>query len=842
MGSRSAALLLLCVAVGPWMELPLVNAASVCLSAFGDDSIRVQIAPTNVKVQTSPLSALLPQPPSQINAPPAPICVLNMQDTVFTNGNLRVQYQGGRMKALRVSDGVVLLEETNLVFFPAPRTSDKSFFGATLTFAGHAGERIYGLGEHRNNRVEQMGFKHSFQDSQLYSTSHGADIMIPYYGSSHGYGFLWATPAYGNVSLTEAALAWTAFAVPSLDLWITTLPAQPDPTLSPLAVFLNRYVDAVGHAAPLPFYASGFWQCKNRYRSQDQLLAVAREHVGRGLPISIIVVDYYHWRNMGDWSFNPECWPDVPGMVAELQSLGIELAVTFWAHLMPAGSHFDAFDRSGFLLRNITTNLSAPIEYWGAGNPLFLTDETNAAAQAAIFEAFWTGYGQYGIRTLWLDGSEPERQTNSFGQFALHAGSDMEIGEAWVREHTAAIARGMASKGYGPGDFVTLARSAWAGSPAHSAAAWSGDIASTFEELATQIKVAQAFALSGQALWTTDIGGYCCGDPATPYFQELIVRWFQFGAFCPLFRLHGQRNGGPPADRCGATNGDNEIWTLAPDPTHYRSIEQVMQLREDLREYVMRINGETVKTGLPMVRAMVLEFPTDPNPAVAAAEDQFMFGPDWLVAPVTVYGGTSHSVVLPTLPSGQVWMYWWNQSRYFAGGQTVTLATPISEFPLFLRTTLAPARPLIALFSASRAEQVLCLTLECLGDQQPLGNYVEQRSEGMGLTSAVDLLVNGETAPMAALWLHWSDVHNDNIVTTNASAPDATYKFTLSTGFVFATPLPGTLPLQLWFKRNSGSTWDYASVASAAGVAWAQREGYQLVSGAVGHVLPALAQ
>ncbi len=762
-----------------------------------------------------------------------------MENVDYTNGNLRVRYVQGRLQAERLSDRTVLLEEKSLSFFAAPSGSAKTSFGATIVFAGHPGEKVYGLGEHRNGRVEQMGFTHTFQTSQLYPASHGADVMIPYYGSSLGYGFLWATPSYGNVSLTEQALIWTAFAVPALDIWITTLPPPPvAPTFSPLAVLLNRYVDAVGHAAPMPFYASGFWQCKNRYRSQDQLLAVARGYVERGLPISVIVIDYMHWKHFGDWSFNGACWPDVPGMVADLRSLGIELAVTFWPLVTPQGAYFDAFNRSGFFLRNITTNASVPLESWGPETQLFCTDETNPAAQDAIFDAFWAGYGQHGIRTIWLDGSEPERQNNNFGEYALHGGSDMEVGEAWVHQHTAAIARGMAKKGYAPNEFVTLARSSWSGTPAFSSAVWSGDISSTFDELATQVRVAQSFSLSGQALWTTDIGGYSGGNPDSKEFQELIVRWFQFGAFCPLFRLHGQRIGGPPADGCGDTNGDNEVWNLARDPQHYDGIARVMHLREDLREYVLRINAETVATGMPMVRAMVLAFPIDP--AAAAAEDQFMFGPDWLVAPVTVQGAASRSVVLPLLTTGEVWMYWWNQSRNYVGGQTVTIATPINEFPLFVRTRLAAARPLVSLFSSSRAEQVLCMTIDCLSTQEPEGNYVQQRIEGTGLAASdIDYIVDGSPIPMATLWLHWSFTHTDNIVSTNATAPDASYTFSLANGFVFTRPVPGSQPLQLWFKRGTGAAWDYASVASAEGLAWVHAQGYTLVNAAVGHVLPA---
>jgi len=289
---------------------------------------------------------------------------------------------------------------------------------------------------------------------------------------------------------------------------------------------------------------------------------------------------------------------------------------------------------------------------------------------------------------VWLDGAEPERASEyNYGEFLLGPDgnklNDMEVGEAWVREHARALQDGFATKGHGPSDFITLARSSWAGSSALSSAVWSGDIGSNFNELEIQIKSAQAFAISGQALWTTDIGGYGGGNPADPVFQELIVRWFQFGAFCPLFRLHGQRVGGPPGNQCGDTGGDNEVWNLAKDVQHYNAITSVMTLRESLRNYVVQINKETVDTGMPMLRAMALAFPNDPYSRSSDVEDQYMFGPSWLVAPVYKYQQYSRKVYLPPLDSSEQWVYWWKQAVYPSGN--VTVDAPITEFPLFFR-------------------------------------------------------------------------------------------------------------------------------------------------------------
>ena len=163
----------------------------------------------------------------------------------------------------------------------------------------------------------------------------------------------------------------------------------------------------------------------------------------------------------------------------------------------------------------------------------------------------------------------------------------------------------------------------------------------------------------------------------------MIVRWFQFGAFCPLFRLHGHRAGGPPADACGPTNGDNEVWNLAPQQAHYNAIVAVMELRESLRDYVATINNVSVATGMPMMRSMALSFPRDAVAAADEAEAQYMFGPDWLVAPVTAENATAWPVYLPSLDDGACWVYHWNGSAIAETGWRTVDVRNISHFPLF---------------------------------------------------------------------------------------------------------------------------------------------------------------
>lgn len=274
--------------------LSIAQPPVVQLDPWASDSIRVRIAPTGRSIWDPPLRGLLPTPPTLLTPS------YGDGSTSLTNGNLRVDVDPttGFLTATRVSDGTLLLKQTALAFGTpdVPFTRDGSV-SASVAFAGTAGERVYGLGEHRTGVVNQMPFTKRFADSQDYAKSGGSDAMIPFYASSLGYGFLWNNAAYGSASLSETAIEWFANATLGVDIWLTTTSAGFNPASgrSPFADILSNYVDAVGHASRMPFYSTGFIQCKDRYRNQSQLLDVARGYVERQLPISVIVIDWMHW-------------------------------------------------------------------------------------------------------------------------------------------------------------------------------------------------------------------------------------------------------------------------------------------------------------------------------------------------------------------------------------------------------------------------------------------------------------------------------------------------------------------------------------------------------------------
>jgi hypothetical protein len=285
-----------------------------------------------------------------------------------------------------------------------------------------------------------------------------------------------------------------------------------------------------------------------------------------------------------------------------------------------------------------------------------------------------------------------------------------------------------------------------------------------------------------------------------------------------------------------------QVWNLATEPAHYAGIVAVMRLRENLRQYVSDINAEAAATGLPMVRPMFLQWPLDAGCQGSDTEDQFMLGPSWLVAPVYTYQAASRSVYLPALPPNNVWIYFFGEIVFGAGGARVTVPTTnITEFPLFfIRPLVPPTPPALApctqYFSSDRNDSVLCLSDQCTSANEPGedGHYAELRVEGLGLLSddgTGHATINNVSYPLLALTLYYSALHTDNLVTTNTTAPDSSYSggVVFANGYALGAPAPGALPLQLWYKAYNGESQDYLTVASAAGVAWAQAHGYTLV-------------
>jgi alpha-D-xyloside xylohydrolase len=625
------------------------------VEAWGAHALRVRAARDAIRDDLP--GALLPPAPAPDVATARDGALARL-----VNGRLAAEVdEWGLLRFRHSGTGVELLAEHPARFWwPGPR----SFTGDRIEvrFRAYEGEKLYGLGQHVHGRLDQKG-------CVIDLVQRNGEVSIPFLLSSRGYGLLWNSPAAGRVELGIEATRWVAEGSRQVDYWIT---AGDGP-----AGILRRYAGATGHAPMLPEWAAGFWQSKLRYRNQDELLSVAREYRRRELPLSVIVCDFFHWPAMGSWRFDPADWPDPAAMVAELDALGVKLAVSVWPTVNPEAETFDAMRRAGYLVG--TTDGGLARQEWPEKGDrpwvrMAYLDASNPDARRFLWDRVKRGYHDHGVRVWWLDACEPDFQPEQVATARYAAGPGTQVGNAYPLWHAQGFYQGMREAG--ETEIVLLIRSAWAGSQRYGTLLWSGDIPATFSSLAVQVRAGLNVALSGIPWWTTDIGGFHGGDPEDPQYRELLVRWFQYGVFCPVTRLHGHREPREPFSAYMSA-GPNEVWSYGDEA--YRILADQLRLREQLRPYLLRQMEVAHRDGVPPMRPLFVDFPDDPR--AWEVEDQFLLGPDVLVAPVTSYGQRERAVYLP---AGTRWCDAWT-GQGCHGGSLVHAPAPLARIPVYLR-------------------------------------------------------------------------------------------------------------------------------------------------------------
>ena len=545
----------------------------------------------------------------------------------------------------------------------------------TAAFESAPDEKLCGMGQYQQSLLNIKGstFELAHRNSQA---------SVPFVLSSAGYGFFWHNPAIGRATFSLNRTEWVAEATEQLDYWVTagSTPAQ----------ITAAYANATGHAPMMPEYGLGYWQCKLRYWNQEQLLEVAREHKRRGLPIDVIVADFFHWPKMGDFRFDEEFWPDPAAMVAELKELGIELMVSVWPQISTESENYAELKREGMLVRAER----GPDVHMGFQGPSAFLDVTDPRARERLWELVRKNYHDLGVKLFWLDEAEPEYGVYDFDNYRYHAGPNTAVGNIYPQAFSRAFWEGQQEAGQT--DVVNLVRCAWAGSQRYGALVWSGDIHSTFEDLRRQITAGVHMGVAGIPWFTTDIGGFHGGNIQDPAFHDLLIRWFQFGAFCPVMRMHGDRapyteiTAAAGDARC-RTGADNEVWSFGPEVE--RTLTRYIRLREELRPYTRALMADAHENGQPVMRGLFHEFPADA--AAWDVADEYMYGPDLLVAPVLEAGATTRSVYLP---DGAEWTEL-ATGVVHTGGQRVEAFAAQDVIPVFgrdgafveLRTLLTPA-------------------------------------------------------------------------------------------------------------------------------------------------------
>lgn len=533
----------------------------------------------------------------------------------------------------------------------------------TARFERNEGERIYGCGQYQHPYLDLKG-------CTLELLQRNSQVSIPFALSNKGYGFLWNNPASGRVSFGKNLTEWVADETDELDYWITV-----DDTPAKL---VENYTAVVGRAPVLSSDYLGFWQCKLRYRTPDEVLGVVRKYQELGIHLDIIIIDFFHWPYQGSYRFDEEYWPKdkVKAMVDEIHSYGTKIIVSVWPSVDKRSENYQEMLELGYLTRTDR----GTIETYDYQGECATIDVFNPDARAYLWNKLKENYKSLGIDYFWLDNAEPDSAVYQPDNMRYFTGRSAKVGLEFPKNYLKVVGEGAVKDG---GEVpLSLIRCAWVGSQKYGAVLWSGDVPSTFEAFRDQLTAGLNVGIAGIPWWNTDIGGFMTDDVNDPEFKELLLRWFGFGTFSPLMRLHGDR--GPydiPAldnrDFGGGylhTGQDNEIWSYGEE--EQKIMTNYIRLRESMKDYIAGLMKEASVNGSPVIRTMFYEFPEDEK--CWECEDQYMFGPDYLVAPVFEYGARERRLYLP---AGK----WENifTKEVLEGGCEVTVPAPIDQIPVF---------------------------------------------------------------------------------------------------------------------------------------------------------------
>jgi alpha-D-xyloside xylohydrolase len=554
------------------------------------------------------------------------------------------------------ANGKQLVQEANRRLTPAKVNGESTYRAESFVNVYGSREAFYGLGQHQagvwNYRGESVDIS---QDN--------TNIAVPFLVSSNGYGIFWNNTSRSRFNNRFANYLYISSEVADvIDYYFFY---GPD-----LDKVIASYRELTGQAPLFGKWAYGFWQCKNRYKSQDEILGVAKKYRDLHIPLDNIVQDWFWWNRKGEHVFNKN-YPDPKGMVDELHRENVHLMISVWPFFEPGSAVYDDMDKKGWFVDKFKF---AKPPYHTAGMAVY--DATNPEARKYYWNLMEQALFNIGVDAWWLDTTEPETEgleENILLGHKLSAGSGDRYVNIFPLMTTGAVYDGQRSASDRKRVFI-LSRSAFAGDQRYAVTAWSGDINSDFLSFRRQIPAGLNFALSGIPYWTTDIGGFVSVKSDDPAYRELFVRWFQYGSFCPIFRVHGTRS-----------TDQNELWSYGPDAQAV--LTKFDRLRYRLLPYIYSMAWMTTSQSYTPMRPLAMDYRTDVR--ALNIGDQYMYGPAFLVSPVTEPGATTRRLYLP---QGKWYDFWSGTST--TGGNVIDAAAPLDRMPLYIRAgSILPMGP-----------------------------------------------------------------------------------------------------------------------------------------------------
>ncbi len=662
------------------------NGAWVAVEAYGPNIVHVTIAADKAEVLKGPGFGILPKNADNgafrhsagaagdtftssgmtLNVNPAPAPRVPSQgEKYFAPSLASVGLQ------VRNARGEQVLNMTGWEMAPHTVSGEKTYqVGAS--FSAPRDEHYYGMGQNQESlsgldlRGRVLDCKH------WYDAPAGETVCVPFMVSSKGYGIVWDNPSSTRfVAGVNGKTTFQSNVGERVSFFVIT-GNTPDE-------LYTGYARLTGKTPIPPKSAFGLIQSKARYDSQQEVLRVAKTYRQKQYPLDIMVVDWFYWTRMGQMDINPAEFPDPDGMNKQLHDMGMQSIISIWPRYETSGRYFNELDAKGYLLKDKDGKTVDGLPF-RADRTGGLIDATNPKARQWFWEKSRDNILSHGFDYPWLDETEPDLVPDGFF-YAI--GSGDRYHNLFPLLHVEGVADNM--RAWKPNKRVLiLSRAAYLGSQRTGALFWSSDINPTWEALARQVPAGLNMTASGIALWGNDIGGWQhlpqtttatkapLLDPSDARdvvgqnhdYPELHTRWFQYGTFLPTLRLHGDRK-------------QADIWSFG------KGAEAIMarydKLRYQLIPYIYSQAKFTHDTGAPFMRPLWMDFPQDPN--VANIGTEYMFGPAFLVAPVTEQGQVEKDVYLP---AGSDWYNFWTREK-LAGGRWVKVAAPIDQIPVFVK-------------------------------------------------------------------------------------------------------------------------------------------------------------
>jgi len=547
---------------------------------------------------------------------------------------------------------------------PVTVNGEKTYHAETVVEMYGTREGFYGLGQH------QAGVW-NYHGASVDLSQENTEIAVPMLLSSNGYGIFWNNTSRTRVNNRFVHVMYISSEVADTIDYYFIYGSEFDRIIA-------GYRELTGQVPMFGRWAYGFWQCKNRYKSQEEILAVAQKYRDLHIPVDNIVQDWFWWNRKGEHVFNKD-YPDPKGMVEQLHKNNFRLMISVWPFFEPGSKEYEEMDRLGYF---IDRTKIPHLPYHQQGMAAY--DPTNPGARKYYWELMDKGLFKLGVDAWWLDTTEPEtegQEESILLGHKIHAGSGDRYANVFPLMTTTAVYEGQRSASDQKRVFI-LSRSAFAGAQRNSVTAWSGDVLSDWVSFKRQIPAGLNFSVSGLPYWTTDIGGFIgipLGSPSDPAFRELFIRWFQFGAFSPVFRVHGTRS----------NPDENELWSYGPEAQ--KILVQYDTLRYRLLPYTYSLAWKTTSEAYTPMRPLVMDFRTDVN--AQNIGDQFMYGSAILVNPVTEPGATKRHMYLP---KGRWYDFWTGAPVDVAreSGRFIDTAAPLDRMPLYVRAgSIVPMGP-----------------------------------------------------------------------------------------------------------------------------------------------------